>query len=239
MVKKVRKLSVRKLIMKEMPNSKLEQQQNEMYDAFLKQRNVYEFIHTESEKRLDVVVVSVSCAAIGWYVAFHKFIDFGNSSWALWLKLTVLCGFGGALVFNLLSLYFARWNADKKLDEADKDYKQRKALLLNGYEVPDSADKKFWTHWAVVGCNGISLGGTILGIVGVLLCVAVANTDTPTKLDEVIPKTKEKVMSENNKQGVKGVPVFDGLTAVKKAPELRTFHNGLTPVAKNPPKKSK
>lgn len=225
--------------MKRISKSALEQQQNEMYEAFLQHRKVYEFIHTESEKRLDVVVVSVSCAAIGWYVAFHKFIDFGNSAWAWWLKLTVLCGFGGALVFNLLSLYFARWNADKKLDEADKDYELRKALLLSGCEVPDSADKKFWTHWAVVGCNGFSLVGTILGIAGVLLCVAVANTDIPSKLNEVIPETKEKVMSENNKQGAKGMPVFDGLTAVKKAPELRMFHNGLTPVAKNPPKKGK
>lgn len=225
--------------MKRISKSALEQQQNEMYEAFLQHRKVYEFIHTESEKRLDVVVVSVSCAAIGWYVAFHKFIDFGHSAWAWWLKLTVLCGFGGALVFNLLSLYFARWNADKKIKEADKDYELRKSLLLSGCEVPDSADKKFWTHWAVVGCNGISLVGTILGIAGVLLCVASANIDTPTKLDEVIPKTKEKVMSENNKQGAKGVPVFDGLTAVKKAPELRIFHNGLTPVAKNPPKKGK
>ena len=43
----------------------------------------------------------------------------------------------------------------------------------------------------------------------------------------------------NNKQGTKNVPVFDGLTAIKKAPEVRVFHNGLTPVAKNPPKKSK
>lgn len=225
--------------MKRISKSALEQQQNEMYEAFLQHRKVYEFIHTESEKRLDVVVVSVSCAAIGWYVAFHKFIDFGHSAWAWWLKLTVLCGFGGALVFNLLSLYFARWNADKKIKEADKDYELRKSLLLSGCEVPDSADKKFWTHWAVVGCNGISLVGTILGIAGVLLCVASANIDTPTKLDEVIPKTKEKVMSENNKQGAKGVPVFDGLTAVKKAPELRMFHNGLTPIAKNPPKKGK
>lgn len=222
-----------------MPNSKLEQQQNEMYDAFLKQRNVYEFIHTESEKRLDVVVVSVSCAAIGWYVAFHKFIDFGNSSWALWLKLTVLCGFGGALVFNLLSLYFARWNADKKLDEADEDYKKRKVLLLKGREVSDPKDKKFWTHWAVVVCNIVALVGTILGVVGVLLCVGVAKTPSSDKLDEIAPKNKEIVMAESNKQGAKGVPVFDGLTAVKKAPELRVFHKGLTPVAKNPPEKSK
>ena len=223
--------------MKKMSLSELEQQQNEMYDTFLQQRKVYEFIHTESEKRLDIVVVSVSCTAIGWYVAFHKFIEFGNSSWALWLKLAVLCGFGGALVFNLLSLYFARWNADKKIKEADKDYVKRKCF--SGREIPSPEDKKFWTHWVVVICNILSLFCVVLGVVGVLLCVASANIDAPTKLDEVIPKTKEKVMSENNKQGTKGVPVFDGLTAVKKAPELRTFHNGLTPVAKNPPKKGK
>lgn len=225
--------------MKKTPNSDLEQQQNEMYDTFLKQRKVYEFIHTESEKRLDIVVVSISCAAIGWFVAFHKSIDFGDSSWARWLKVAVLGGFGGALVCNLLSLYFARWNADKKIDEADKDYKKRKALLLRRSEVPNSEDKKFWTHWAVVLCNVLSLVATILGVVGVLLCVAMAKTDTPAKLDAVAPKTKETVMSDNNKQGGQSVPVFDGLTAVKKAPELRTFHNGLTPVAKNPPKKGK
>ena len=76
----------------------------------------------------------------------------------------VLCGFGGALVFNLLSYFFARWNADKKIDEADKDFDKRKILLRKGCEVPPPEDKKFWTHWAVVGCNYASLIGVILGI---------------------------------------------------------------------------
>ena len=220
-------------------NPETEQQLDEMYESFLRQRKEYEVIHTESEKRLDLVVVSLSCAALGWFVAFHKFIDFGSSSWAWLLKLVVLCGFGDALVFNLLSYFFARWNADKKIDEADKDYDKRKDLLLKGRAVPAPEDKKFWTHWVVVICNIVALVGTILGVVGVLLCVAVAKTPSSDKFDKITLKQKEIVMSESNKQGAKGMPVFDGLTAVKKAPELRVIHNGLTPVAKNPPKKSK
>ena len=39
-------------------NSKTEQQLNDMYEDFLRQREEYKVIHTESEKRFDIVVVS-------------------------------------------------------------------------------------------------------------------------------------------------------------------------------------
>lgn len=219
-----------------MSNQNKNKQLDEMYESFLRQRKVYEMIHFESEKRLDILVVSLSCAAIGWFVAFHKFIDFGSSAWAGYLKFSVLFGFGLALISNLLSHYVARCNADKKIKEADRDYKKRKKLLLANKPVPNPADKNFWTNKIVVLCNGVSLIGIIFGIIGVLICVGIA--ETPFSRNDKFSPVKESVMS-NNKQGAKNVPVCDGLTAIKKSPEMRVFHNGLTPVAKNPPKKSK
>ncbi len=213
-------------------------QLEELRTDFLLDRKQYEDIHRKSEESFDKVVITLSCAAIGWFITFHKYIDFGCGYWGSVLKWTVLGGFGLSLVSNLISYWTARWNASKKIEEADNNYEQRKADILARKEPSPVEDKVFFAQKLTVFFNQMALYCVIIGVIGILLSVGMADSGEKRTCSNNSVK-KEFHMAESINDGAVKRFAQDGATAIKKAPEARVFHDGLTPVAKQPPKKEK
>lgn len=115
------------------------------HEEYLKRRDELLKIRSESFDSFDKTVLSLATGSLALSITFLDKIGNPFDKLTYFLILAMWIGLIFAVLSNLLSYIFAKWNMDKKIEELDKNY---------GKNV---AERTFWQRKATNYCNNISV----------------------------------------------------------------------------------
>jgi hypothetical protein len=169
-----------------------EADENNIKETYLRNRENILKIRESSEEYFDKVILTLDCATLGWLivcVSNEKLIlslCTERLAWAIAIFLFA------SIFSHLSSFWFARENADKKIAEADNNYKKQLNALHSMQEMPKQEDKTFWTDGAV-RCSNMTALITFAAGMACLLCFVFTTINNKTIGERTMSGNEEEI----------------------------------------------
>jgi hypothetical protein len=176
------------------------------HDEYLERRREFQAIRMDSIGAFDKAVLSLATGSLVLSMTFLEKIGKPYNAVTHILVLAAWISFLSAILCNLLSYWFARWNMDLKIRELDECYEKE---LRCGQEEK-KPETVFWQNRATSRCNSGALITFFIGLLSFSIYTVSVQYGSYSTLR--LNQAKEKTMSSGNPQNLN-----EGKTETPKA----------------------